>query len=49
MLLKYTSREAGQVGQVRRIEREPPNKKKRLDMQGDWLDTEQEMDTDLGH
>ena len=34
LLGKYTSREAGPVGQIRRIEREPPNKK-RLYMQGD--------------
>eukprot|EP00092_Neocalanus_flemingeri_P020040 GFUD01021700.1.p1 GENE.GFUD01021700.1~~GFUD01021700.1.p1 ORF type:complete len:1406 (+),score=514.90 GFUD01021700.1:53-4270(+) len=47
LLLKFTSREAGQVGQARRQEREPPNKKKRLDMQGDWLDTELEMDTEF--
>ena len=31
LLLRYTSREAGQVGQSRRLEKEPPNKKKRLD------------------
>ena len=42
-----TSREAGQVGQARRMEREPPSKKKRLDMQGDWLDTELEMDAEF--
>jgi len=47
LLLKYTSRDAGQLGQARRMEREPPNKKKRLDMQGDWLDTELEMDADF--
>ena len=38
LLLKYTCRELGQLG-VRR-DREPPNKRKRLDVQGDWLDTE---------
>merc|ERR1719430_2288112 len=26
---------------------EPPSKKKKLDMQGDWLDTELEMDADF--
>ena len=44
LLLRYTSRE---VGQARRVEKEPPSKKKRLDMQGDWLDTELEMDADF--
>ena len=38
LLLKYTCRELGQLG-VRR-DREPPSKRKRLDVQGDWLDTE---------
>ena len=38
LLLKYTCREWGQLG-VRR-DLEPPNKRKRLDVQGDWLDTE---------
>jgi cleavage and polyadenylation specificity factor subunit 1 len=38
LLLQFTSRELGQVGGRR--EREPPIKRKRLDMQGDWLDTE---------
>ena len=38
LLLKFTSRELGQVGGRR--EREPASKRKRLDMQGDWLDTE---------
>ena len=37
LLFKYNSREAGQVEQVRRIEREPPN------MHGDRLDTELEL------
>ena len=44
LLLRFTSREAGQVGQIRRQEREPPNKKFRVDMGGEWLDTELEMD-----
>ena len=44
LLLRYTSRE---VGQARRVVREPPSKKRRLDMQGDWLDTELEMDGDF--
>merc|ERR1719239_1709100 len=38
LLLKFTCRELGQLG-VRR-DREPPSKRKRLDVQGDWLDTE---------
>ncbi len=38
LLLKFTSRELGQVGG--RLERESPSERKRLDMQGDWLDTE---------
>lgn len=38
LLLRFTSRELGQVGGRR--EREPPSKKARFDMQGDWLDTE---------
>ncbi|XP_023327813.1 cleavage and polyadenylation specificity factor subunit 1 [Eurytemora carolleeae] len=40
LLLKYTSRDAGQIGGRR--EKEPPNKKKRLDTTGDWLDAENE-------
>jgi len=40
LLLKYTSREAGQIGGRR--EKEPPNKRKRLDISGDWLDPETE-------
>ena len=44
LLLRFTSREAGQVGLLRRQEREPPNKRFRVDMGGDWLDTELEMD-----
>jgi len=40
LLLKYTSREAGQIGG--RKDKEPPNKKKRLDTTGDWLDAESE-------
>ena len=44
LLFRTTSRE---VGQARRVEKEPPSKKKRLDMQGDWLDTELEMDADF--
>ena len=38
LLLKFTCRELGQLGMRR--EREPPTKRKRLDVQGDWLDTE---------
>jgi len=40
LLLKYTSREAGQIGGRR--DKEPPNKRKRLDETGDWLDAESE-------
>ena len=42
LLLRFASRE---VGQARRVEREPPSK--RLDMQGDWPVTEPEMDADF--
>ena len=44
LLLKVTSREGGQIGAARRQEREPPNKKLRVDLGGDWLDAELEMD-----
>lgn len=39
LLLRFTAREAGQVG-GRKVDREPPNKRKRLDTDGDWLDGE---------
>ena len=38
LVFKYNSREAGQVEQVRRIERESPN------MHGDRLDTGLDLD-----
>ena len=41
LLLRFASRE---VGQARRVEKEPPSK--RLDMQGDWPVTEPEMDAE---
>ena len=34
----------GHIGAARRQEREPPSKKVRMDMAGDWLDAELEMD-----
>ena len=45
LLLRFSSREAGQVGH-RRPEREPPSKKMRVDMSGDWLESELELDAD---
>jgi cleavage and polyadenylation specificity factor subunit 1 len=41
LLLKYTSREAGQIGGPRKAQ-EPAQKRKRLDTSGDWLDAESE-------
>ena len=41
LVFKYHSREAGQVEQVRWIEREPPN------MHGDRLDTGLELDAEF--
>jgi len=41
LLLKYTSREAGQIGGARKPQ-EPAQKRKRLDTHGDWLDAESE-------
>merc|ERR1719427_218227 len=46
LLLRFSSREAGQVGH-RRPEREPPSKKMRVDMSGDWLESELEMDAEF--